>query len=556
MVTSYIYAQLASESYRDVNTALPNGGYSLPSGWVFVRATGVGHTIEGYTGTAFANPATHELVIVHRGSDDLLSGDNSDTDDDLIQIGLGNPPDQYSEAASFTDLIKAEFLQQGGEYAGYRLSFTGHSLGAVLAELTAAKYDASATTFDSPGSKPILQKLVSEGELSAQQVASAEQHITTYNAAPNIIDTTNEHVGTVYRIYPTPIFDNGLLSVPNQASYIDYTLQQHNMFGILSQFNPSTGGPYIQGQITNWPENIQDGLFGINHYASYAENTYFWERVLWGEGISGVAKTLKIKNDLGGPGDVSREGVTITGDDTNNDLWGGTTGRDVLQGGGGDDILRGFAGNDVLNGGAGDDTASYEFSYPDFKGRVVVDITEQAAIPTGFIAANTVREVDAITGIEHLIGSAEDDVFSLTLLENTALKTVDLGKGDDSYLAQGGKLVTVHLGAGDDTLLGASRGSVVYGDAGKDHFEVSKDVLIADATAEDAITYLGAALHGGVRWGGGASESPYAIGLGGVKYGVNTDGELVIRDPLGREIFNHNGLFFSPFLPEVRVYNW
>ncbi len=48
----------------------------------------------------------------------------------------------------------------------------------------------------------------------------------------------------------------------------------------------------------------------------------------------------------------------------------------------------------------------------------------------------------------------------------------------------------------------------MYGGAGADKFELSQDVLIADAETVDSITLDGKAISGGVRWKGQESSQP------------------------------------------------
>jgi hypothetical protein len=56
----------------------------------------------------------------------------------------------------------------------------------------------------------------------------------------------------------------------------------------------------------------------------------------------------------------------------------------------------------------------------------------------------------------------------------------------------------------------------------------------------DQIWIPGSALRltGGIQWIG--SESPWAVGLGGVRYGIDVDGELVIKDVIGQQMFVAN----------------
>ncbi|MBX9826325.1 MAG: pre-peptidase C-terminal domain-containing protein [Xanthobacteraceae bacterium] len=98
--------------------------------------------------------------------------------------------------------------------------------------------------------------------------------------------------------------------------------------------------------------------------------------------------------------------------------------------------------------------------------------------------------------------------------------------------------VLVDLGGGDDVFMGGGQGTIVYGGTGRDKFEVSHNVLIADAEQHDQITYFGNQLTGGVQWG--ASETPWTMGRFNIRYGIDVAGELVIRDNTGRETYVAN----------------
>lgn len=80
------------------------------------------------------------------------------------------------------------------ENPNYKICITGHSLGACIAELCAARFNLEATTFDSPGSKELIS-----ADPRYQQPNYSK--ITSYLAAPNIVNTLYGHVGTCYRVF-------------------------------------------------------------------------------------------------------------------------------------------------------------------------------------------------------------------------------------------------------------------------------------------------------------------------------------------------------------------
>ena len=141
---------------------------------------------------------------------------------------------------------------------------------------------------------------------------------------------------------------------------------------------------------------------------------------------------------VGGAGNDTVSGGK--GDDT---LW-GSAGNDTLDGGDGDDYMVGGAGDDIIKGGAGWDWSSYE----DATAGVTVDLNKTTAQNTG--GGGT----DTIAGVEHLYGSAFNDVLT--------------GDAKDNYLwgdAGDDKLVG---GAGDDHLSGGAGVNIIDGGDGFD----------------------------------------------------------------------------------------
>ena len=146
----------------------------------------------------------------------------------------------------------------------------------------------------------------------------------------------------------------------------------------------------------------------------------------------------------------------LTGNDVDNVLL-GRDGNDTLSGGAGDDWLYGGAGADRLDGGAGDDGASYYES----------DAGIRVDLGTG-AAAGGEADGDTFRGIEHLRGSAHDDVLTGSDASNLLLG----GDGDD----------TLDGGAGNDWLNGGAGDDVLEGSGGDDTF-----VFDGESNGEDVV---------------------------------------------------------------------
>jgi Ca2+-binding RTX toxin-like protein len=158
----------------------------------------------------------------------------------------------------------------------------------------------------------------------------------------------------------------------------------------------------------------------------------------------------------------------LAADDGSRTLYGGG-GDDTLLGGAGADSLYGGSGSDVLSGGAGDDlidggsnprlsfsnayTGGDTASYADV---VVVSGTEGVTVSLAMTGPQDTRAAgtDTLVGIEHLLGSAYDDVLT--------------GDGGRNRLAGGAGNDSLFGGAGSDTLSGGAGADVLYGEGDGD----------------------------------------------------------------------------------------
>lgn len=176
------------------------------------------------------------------------------------------------------------------------------------------------------------------------------------------------------------------------------------------------------------------------------------------------------------------EGNDILTGGGGNDLLIGNAGDDILRGGAGNDSALGGAGNDSLNGGGGNDFLSGDAGNDFFvgisgtdsiNGGTGFDTNSFQGIGTGVTArinddgtgvAQYGSTSEVFTGIERLVGSANDDVLIVTGSRGTQL----LGLGGDDLLIGGSGDDVLTGGDGNDTLNARGGDDLIFGNLGND----------------------------------------------------------------------------------------
>ena len=192
--------------------------------------------------------------------------------------------------------------------------------------------------------------------------------------------------------------------------------------------------------------------------------------------------------------DGSRYADVITGDASDNNLYGGdgsdklaggdgndwldgSNGNDILQGGAGIDQLSGGAGDDILDGGDGADTANYSNDYglgsatPTGAG-VTVDLAAGIAIDNW-------GNIDTLIGIERVQGSRYADSLGGDDANNNlyggAGNDTLIGAGGNDWLDGGEGTDSLRGDAGDDQLSGGAGNDVINGGDGRDTASYGSD---------------------------------------------------------------------------------
>lgn len=268
---------------------------------------------------------------------------------------------------------------------------------------------------------------------------------------------------------------------------------------------------YVHGGTGNDTVSYERFTAGVTINMTSGASGEFWQAL--GDTIGSV------ENVTG-----SAFGDTLTGNAGAN-LLRGLAGNDVLNGGDGNDTLEGGAGADTLNGGNGADTLSYA------KSGAGVFVSLAAGTAHGGDA-----EGDVWTGMEHLTGSAYDDM----LAGDGGANHIRGLRGNDWILASAG-LDTLDGGDGFDTVdytdFGAAINVNLGGGSGTGHTYISIEHVVGSAFA-DQITGTAAdeAFTGGAgndTLNGGNGADSYFFSAGG--------GSDTINDNVG----GNNSLIFS-----------
>lgn len=196
--------------------------YSLPDNWKLLTTATNTASNNGYFGVAFWNPILCYVVVAHRGTEiSTIGGLITD-----VQLSLNAYSTRQSQsAATFLYLVSEQIKEKNvTSETRFRLSITGHSLGAWLAQITTftVKYfkvendkfvedkdylkniHVHTVVFESPGCKEALSRLSKKfvpRYVNRRYGNFNNLDMTVYLSSKlNPINSINHHVGTIYMV--------------------------------------------------------------------------------------------------------------------------------------------------------------------------------------------------------------------------------------------------------------------------------------------------------------------------------------------------------------------
>jgi hypothetical protein len=215
-ITSQQYAGLADDAYKDYPVGVfppgrePRFEYE---GVEYKILEHVNNRRTGYQGTIYQRADTGEIVVAHRGTEfDKLRSDPVEVVRDLLQADggmvLNRTNLQANDAIALTERAKS-YAEQSADYFGGRtpeVTVTGHSLGGILAQISAYRCGVRGETFNPYGAVSLVGHRTPEGG----------DRVVNHVMATDFVSAASPHYGQV-RVYAAPMEINRL----HAAGYYD-----------------------------------------------------------------------------------------------------------------------------------------------------------------------------------------------------------------------------------------------------------------------------------------------------------------------------------------------
>lgn len=369
----------------------------------------------GFFGAAFITDSG-QVIIAFEGTDVSSFGSNPEFAAAQVfadlQIYLGQVPDAYADALSFTKKAIVAAKAQG--FAAADIFLSGHSLGAAEVQYVAAQLDLAGESYGGPG---IPASTIPDGQTS-ELVNYVEygDPVGNYNADPNPLGDF---------LYSDQIVRYG------SASYIGDPLDVLQLNIAAEFFGPGTTDAENAAGLAI----LADAAYDHHLLVHYAADLNV-DLISSGTGIDALTKGqyLNILN-------------TILTDQ--NAVYGGS-GNDVLRGSAEPSTLRGGAGDDRMIGQGGDDRMFGNSGADHLVGRAGHDLLKGGGGGDAFMFRALSHSSTAPDGRDMIrdFSAAQNDRIDLRAIDADTTRagnqSFDL-IGDDAFGGNGGELQVIDV---------------------------------------------------------------------------------------------------------------
>ncbi|EPY35639.1 hypothetical protein STCU_01035 [Strigomonas culicis] len=172
-----------------VHKKVPASSEGLPKGWqVLLDCSSFNLNREGYFAVAYVNRAARHCIIAQRGTYEVLG----------LRAGVWVYFDeitiQFCLAKEFSHQVHQNLQRHITTGEEWVVSYTGHSLGAVIAATRAVEEGTFAVTFESPGTRKFFEQVV------GSDPRALDAALLTYLSPPNPINTLKPHCGCLVMV--------------------------------------------------------------------------------------------------------------------------------------------------------------------------------------------------------------------------------------------------------------------------------------------------------------------------------------------------------------------
>lgn len=215
----------------------------------------------GYKAVAFINKKTKEIHVATAGTDPK---NVNDLRDDIQGVYRHGDISKIKPMKAFIDKVVNNL-----DAKDYKYTTSGHSLGAVVSDLTAAEIASrnlnlvESTTFDNPGSHPALDYATKNkffSNAAREKIYSLSKYCKVINAVPNLINETNDQFAAIQPklALPKNDFGNGYISwmAENFRKLCKPLSATENMLNSYFGFNKVSGVLHKISETVNSTSNL------------------------------------------------------------------------------------------------------------------------------------------------------------------------------------------------------------------------------------------------------------------------------------------------------------